>query len=428
MTRDSAAAEYAAAARDAAEAATGVTNTVQRMHQAIARRPFEALGAAAAPAKLLHDGISDVVYASVRTGLRAGGTLGAAAAAAAGMTRPPGSLLDSTIGRAAAGIAAGAFGERVLTSTAGMTVRLDGEAIAVDRAAMARAYPEASGHVVVFLHGLIETERWWYPRQGENPEPRVDFGARLAADIGCTPVYLRYHTGRHISDNGRELDTLLSGLLEAWPAPVDRLSIVGHSMGGLVARSAVFQAVRGGRPWSAKLAHLICLGAPHTGAPLEVGAHRLSWLLRKLPETAPLGQLLELRSEGIKDLRYGDLHDEQWANRDPDVLVSRTKRPQVVLPDGARQHFLSATIARSHDGLLGRTLGDALVPPASAADESQEADRSWVGGLHHFDLLHHDEVYHRVRDWLTDTPVADTPTPRARRTVRRLLRRKRPAG
>lgn len=426
MTSQSASDEYANAARDAAEAATAVTNTVERMHQAIASRPYDAVGEAGRPAKILHDGISSVVYGSIRAGLKAGGAIGAVAAGAAGRTRNRGSLLDSPVGRAAAGIVAGAFGERVHTAARGMSIRVDGAEIPVDPEALSRAFPEPSEHVVVFLHGLIETERWWYPRPGEEPEPRRDFGSRLADDIGCTPVYLRYHTGRHISENGRELDNLLEGLIAAWPARVQRLSIVGHSMGGLVARSALFQAVRGDRPWPSKLAHLICLGSPHTGAPLEVGAHRLSWALRRIPETKPLGDLLELRSEGIKDLRYGFLHDEQWADRDPDVLVERRKRPEIPLPDGTRQHFLTATIARTRDGMLARMLGDALVTPASAGDSSQEADRQWAGGLHHFDLLHHDEVYTRVRDWLSDTSTPSTAPPRPRRRLR-LRRRARKA-
>jgi pimeloyl-ACP methyl ester carboxylesterase len=423
MAQDTnAAEEYAEAARQLGAAATGVADLVQRVHQTLAARPFNALGAAAEPARKLHDGVSEVVYESIRAGLRAGGSLATAAAGAAGMTRQPGSLLDSPVGRAAAGILGGAFGERVQLAPPELTVRVDGKTVEVNRAVLARAFPDASDHVVLFLHGLIETERWWYPRPGGADEPvRVDFGTRLAEDIGCTPVYLRYHSGRHVSANGRELAELLGRLVDVWPVPVQQLSIVGHSMGGLVARSALHQGVQSGQPWTARLTHLICLGTPHTGAPLELGAHLLSWALRKLPDTAPLGELLELRSDGIKDLRHGYLHDEEWADADPDELIRRAKRPLALVPKGTRQHFFTATLARSPQSLLGRLLGDTLVTPNSSGDGTQEAVRHVAGGLHHFALLHHDDVYLRIRDWLTSDSLPTTV--RARRLRDRLRRR-----
>lgn len=414
----SAAGEYAAAARQFGEAATGVANLVQRMHQTIAARPFDALGAAAAPARKLHDGVSDVVYEGIRAGLRAGGNLATAAAEAAGITRQPGSLLDSPVGRTALGILGGAFGERVQAAPAELSIRVDGKAIDVERGALARAYPGATDHVVLFLHGLIETERWWYPRPGDEGPVRVAFGTRLTEDLDCTPVYLRYHTGRHISANGRELAGLLQRLVERWPVPVHRVSIIGHSMGGLVARSAVHQGVQAGHAWTARLTHVVCLGTPHTGAPLEMGAHLLSWALRKVPDTAPLGELLELRSDGIKDLRHGYLHDEEWAEVDPDQLIRAAKRPMALVPRGARQHFFTATLARNPNGLLGRLLGDTLVLAKSAGDAAQEAERHVAGGLHHFDLLQHDDVYQRIRDWLSGAPHTAA-KPRLRDRVRR---------
>lgn len=424
MSQDTSAAEYAATARLLGDAATGVTDTVERMHRAIAERPLGALGAAAAPARKLHDGISDVVYGSIRAGLRAGGALAATAAGTVGSARLPGSLVDSPAGRMASGIIAGAFGERAYSGPMAMTVRVDGAVVEVDRERLTPAFPRASGHVVVFLHGLIETERWWYRRPGEADAPvRADFGTRLAGDIDCTPVYLRYHTGRHVSSNGRELGELLNRLVDAWPVPVEQVSIVGHSMGGLVARSAVHQGVAGSQAWTGKLSHVVCLGTPHTGAPLELGAHLLSWALRRFPESAPLGELLELRSDGIKDLRHGYLHDDEWAEADPDALIRTAKRPMALVPEGARQHFFTATIARTRDGVLGRLLGDALVYPASSTDETQQAERHWAGGLHHFDLLQHDDVYDRIRDWLGSAPSAGAELAAPRRRRRWIRRR-----
>ncbi|MGH3432171.1 MAG: hypothetical protein ACRDQB_04975, partial [Thermocrispum sp.] len=226
---------------------------------------------------------------------------------------------------------------------------------------------------------------------------------------------------------------LIERLAAAWPVPLRRLSIVGHSMGALVARSAVHQGVQGAMPWTGKLAHIVCLGAPHTGAPLEMGAHLLSWALRTMPDTAPLGELLDLRSDGIKDLRHGYLHEEEWAAvKSADTIVAtdsggsaavvRTgKRPPALVPKGTRQHFFTATIARRHDGLIGRLLGDALVTPASSGDPTVDAERHVAGGMHHFDLLQHDDVYQRIRDWLRGLPAtpAKPVTTRLRDWMRR---------
>lgn len=384
-----------------AEASRGVTNTVQRMHRAIARRSFSLLGGTAEPAKLMHDGIAELVYTSVHAGITAGGAVAELAAHAAGASRPRGSLLESSAGSAAAGVLGGAFGERAYTAPAAMTVRVNSAAVPITPTSLAEAYPDASGHIVVFLHGLIETERWWYPRPARGGEPaRADFGTRLAKDIDCTPLFLRYNTGKHISTNGHELDEMLSAVVEAWPTRVTRMSIVGHSMGGLVARSAVHDAALGSKPWVHRLAHLVCLGSPHNGAPLELAAHVATWALGRFPESAPLGDLLRLRSDGIKDLRYGYVQNEQWTGRDADALLLRSPRAECRVPDGARLHFVSATIGRDQHGVLARFLGDALVTPASAGDESQDALRHWVGGVHHFGLLHHDEVYRQLLAWL----------------------------
>ena len=145
-----------------------------------------------------------------------------------------------------------------------------------DAAALAEHHPGATGRIVVFIHGLCETEEWWFTLRDD----RVDYGVRLADELGYTPLYLRYNSGRHISDNGASLELLLSDLVAHWPVPVTDLALIGHSMGGLVARGAVHHGVEAGRSWTAALRHVVCLGSPHRGAPLEVAANRAAWALR----------------------------------------------------------------------------------------------------------------------------------------------------
>jgi pimeloyl-ACP methyl ester carboxylesterase len=258
----------------------------------------------------------------------------------------------------------------------------------------------------VFLHGLMETEFSWGARE--------TYGTRLARDLGVTPVYVRYNSGLHISRNGRLLSELLEELVEAWPLEVERISLVGHSMGGLVARSACYAAAGAGDAaaagngvaWVRRVRHSVSLGTPHMGAPLEQAVHVLSHGLAALPETRPFANFLRRRSAGIRDLRQGSLVDEDWEGRDPDALRAAACA-EVPLLEGATHCFVSATITRSERHPLGRLLGDTLVLVPSACGRSrtrripfQEEYGLHVGGAHHFALLNHPAVYERLRDWL----------------------------
>ena len=125
----------------------------------------------------------------------------------------------------------------------------------------------------MLIHGLCLNDQQWL-REGH------DHGAALAEDFGYTPVYLRYNSGLRIGANGRMLADSLESLLAHWPQPVDDLVLIGHSMGGLVARSAIHHATNAGQRWASQLSKMICLGTPHHGAPLERGGHGLDFLLR----------------------------------------------------------------------------------------------------------------------------------------------------
>jgi pimeloyl-ACP methyl ester carboxylesterase len=332
----------------------------------------------------------------VRTGVCAGGALVMPIASTIERHLPE-KLIEFGFVHRAVGMANGVFGEHAASRggelPAVMSVRLRHHRIEPDRAGLATAFPSPSGRIVVFLHGLVETERSWFHR----PDPAknrtgTDFGSRLAEDYACSAIYLRYNTGRHVSDNGRELVDVLSALVERWPTEVTEIVLIGHSMGGLVARSALHQAEERAVPWVSKVTRLVCLGTPHTGAPLERGVAWAAALLGRFATATPLVGLLALRSDGIKDLARGYLHQDQW--QDDDVAVD------TVLPAGVRQYFVAVTLSRTEGSLWGRLVGDLLVAPASAADRTQNADFQWLGGLHHFDLLRHDAVYDAVLAWL----------------------------
>ncbi len=223
-------------------------------------------------------------------------------------------------------------------------------------------------------------------------------------------MYVRFNSGRHISENGRSLNELMEELVAAWPAGAAEIALVGHSMGGLVARSACCHAAEGGAAWVSLVSHSVSLGSPHMGAPLEQAVHVLSAGLAALPETRPFANLLRRRSGGIRDLRQGSLVDEDWRDRDPDALRAAACA-EVPLLEGATHCFVSATVTRSDRHPLGRLLGDTLVLVPSASGRSRtrrlpfdEEYGMHVGGASHFALLNHPAVYERLRDWLAAAP------------------------
>jgi pimeloyl-ACP methyl ester carboxylesterase len=224
--------------------------------------------------------------------------------------------------------------------------------LAIEMAAAKVSEPRLP-NVLVWVHGLGETEHVW----GYEDVP------------GWTSVHVRYNTGRAIADNGAELAALIEDL--DWP--VERIALVGHSMGGLVARSA---CARGG-DWTARVTHTISLGTPHDGAPLAQAVQHLETVLRVAPETRPFARFLGRRSAGIRDLRRG--------LRDP-------------LLETARHGFVAATITRNARHPAGRVFGDWLVLSASA---SGEGDLLALGGAHHLALLNHPEVYAELKKWLS---------------------------
>jgi pimeloyl-ACP methyl ester carboxylesterase len=238
-------------------------------------------------------------------------------------------------------------------------------------------------HLVVFVHGLGETEHaWGYSDVLED----------------ATRVFIRYNTGRHISQNGVLLDALLTELVRE--REVERISLVGHSMGGLVARAACH---RGGE-WT-KLVHAtVTLGSPHMGAPLEQAVHLLSAALHAAPETRPFARFLRRRSAGIRDLRRGSLVDEDWRERDPDALRAKALAEVPLIP-GATHYFVAATVTHDARHPLGRLIGDTLVLAPSASGRSRARriafdDGLTLGGTHHLALLNHPRVGERLREWL----------------------------
>jgi triacylglycerol esterase/lipase EstA (alpha/beta hydrolase family) len=247
----------------AGEAVGGVAARIEEMHSGVAGRAFEAAGVMAAPVRAIHDLVARGVYQGVRAALEA--TVRASAAQAVPRDTHP--IDERLAGRLAVGVLNGAFGdllERERNALAvHMSIRRHGETVSATAPALRAAFPDATPKLVVFLHGLCGTEdAWWFWARRHVP-----YGARLQAELGCTPVYVRYNSGRHISENGHELALLLDQLVRAWPLEVEEIALIGHSMGGLVVRSACHYGTE--MEWAPRARHVFMLGTPHRGAPLE---------------------------------------------------------------------------------------------------------------------------------------------------------------
>jgi hypothetical protein len=385
------------AARLATEAAAGLTDLVEAMHERITHLP----GLDPRPLDGRTTGVTGLVYKSVR-----------------GVTRLVGGSADALLGLlavllpSAAEASAAPQRERQAMLAALNGVLGDHLARTHNPLATTMAFrqigqplagppPGAGARLLVLVHGLCMNDLQWL-RDGH------DHGAALARELGFAPVYLHYNSGRHIADNGREFAVQLEALVQAWPQPLERLMLLGHSMGGLVARSAVHHARAAGMAWPARLTDLVFLGSPHFGAPLERAGNWVDVLLGATPYTAPFARLGKLRSAGITDLRHGDLlNDDATAG---DRFARSAPRPtHLPLPDGVRCFCAAATLGEQGGDIKDRLLGDGLVPLDSALGRHSDparslhfaADRQWVGcGMGHLDLLNRPEVFAQLHAWL----------------------------
>jgi pimeloyl-ACP methyl ester carboxylesterase len=379
-------------------AVAGVTNIVEEMHRNIARISPIIGPAPTGRAR----GISGLVYRSVR-----------------GVTQVVGFGLNTALApltpllihhapspRREALLAAlnGVLGDYLVASrnplAISMSLRQQGRPLELVQPMLATRFAPAGGKLLVLVHGLCMNDLEWQ-REGH------DHGISLAQDLGYIPLYLHYNSGQHISTNGREFAALMERLVEEWPVPVSEVVMIGHSMGGLVARSACYYAKQANHAWLRHLKQLICLGTPHHGAPLERAGNWVNMIVGISPYTAPFTRLGKIRSAGVKDLRYGNILDEDWERRGSEH--PQDLRQPAPLPEGV-QCFVIAATSQPSAGHPGWHLpGDGLVPVESALGQHENtaltlpipaSRREIFYGLNHFDLLSSREVYGQIHRWL----------------------------
>ncbi len=379
-------------------AVTGVTDVTQEAHHNFVRLPG-ALGRLAQPALTL---IPNIVYTSIK-----------------GMTQVIGAGVDSILSfvperanptlvsfpREAAlaalnGVVGDLLAEKQSALAISMGFRVAGKSVSVSRSALLKAFPQAHANILIMVHGSSMNDLQW--RHGAH-----DLGEVLAAHTDSTVLWLHYNSGQHISTNGHEFAQLLEQLVKNWPMRVNTLTLIGHSMGGLVIRSACHSAQQQKLRWLLALKAGAFLGTPHFGAPLERMGRLVDFALEALQTTRAFARLGKIRSAGVGDLALGSLSDEDWQS------ARKNRRVWVPLPEGVNWFAAAAVLGkRSLTGKARATahlIGDGLVPLKSALGiegapgESLglEKDNQWVGyQMNHVELLRSKRLALKLKGWL----------------------------
>jgi pimeloyl-ACP methyl ester carboxylesterase len=385
------------ASRLAVEATLGVAELVEAMQLEIGGGP-RVLGRPFLPvARLLsapvHAGIGAVtrlVGRGVELALDAAALLGGARA-----------TIDADTARA---VLNGVIGDHLAATgnplAIEMALRRQGERLELERGALGARFPGAPRKLLVFVHGSCRHDR---PRCA----PGQDGLSAIARELGFARVDLLYNTGLHVSANGRAFAALLERLVASWPGTLDELAIVGHSMGGLVARSAAHAAEVEGHAWRGKLRTLVCIASPHHGAPLERAGSWVDALLGVSRYSAPFARLGRIRSAGVTDLRFGSVLDEHDDPRGR-FASRRDVRRRLCLPPDVRCYAIAATRTAGSGGR--RCASDGVVPVESALGRHVRPeltlafDDTWIGfGMGHVEVLERPETHAVLRRWLSPT-------------------------
>lgn len=264
--------------------------------------------------------------------------------------------------------------------------------------------------VVVMVHGLMIDESCW--KGAVNP-----FAATLEARFGWTPLYVRYNTGLHISENGRQLADLLRELHLTWGDDLGRVHLIGHSMGGLVARSCLEWLRRDNHEVLNHVDRLLLMCTPNGGVEVEQLRYGIENGLRLIGDLAP--QLIEtlmppeksnpkmrevaldtlirtastaaariprlatgaalafvsFPSDGIRDVRFGYMQPEEWqAHRSDEHAFMTNHRRPLPPPEHVRTYAIAASLWPTTTDVPSRVRNDGIVTVASVAAQTLDFD------------------------------------------------------
>ena len=367
--------------RGLAKLATQATLNVTKIAEGVTQSVWSTLGAPSGKDKDQTRGITGLVYKSIQgvAQLVGKGTESLLTSLQPLLDKIDQEPQESAPREAVLAALNGVMGDRLVESdnplATPMTLRFNNEALNWE------AMPDTAlltGKVLIVVHGLCMNDlQWTVQNQGES----LNHAETLATKLGYTPVYVRYNTGLHTSQNGQTLSNQLELLSALWPTPLTEISVLVHSMGGLVTRSAVHAAQQSKRQWVKKLKNIVFLGTPHHGAPLEKAGNWIDVLLGVTPYSAPFKRLVELRSSGITDLRFGNVLDSDWQDQDrfkPKTKEEHVAREHLPLPENIACFTVAATMASKRSLLADRLIGDGLVPLNSALGVHSDPTRNLV--------------------------------------------------
>jgi pimeloyl-ACP methyl ester carboxylesterase len=294
-------------------------------------------------------------------------------------------LLASAVSLAASGPASAG-------SRAGVVV------IRVNSAELSCPIPYRTGRTpVVFIHGMLGSPANWSAMIEElsaDPSVREHF----------QPLGFRYDSLRPIPDAGRDLlDALRAARRQFDPggrdAGFDRVILVGHSMGGLVAKATIHARDRssteaddspadGPAVPAPKLDRVVFIATPHRGSPVDRGALRStgSWIARAISPSSPAWGS---RATSVDQL--------VWDSPLLDDLERARAAEQVPF-----HSIIAALRDPTDDGA-----SDGLVPVASAR---LDGARSEVVVRTHHICYRHPEVIREVRRILIEQIAAPEPS------------------
>ncbi len=407
------------------------TDLVEETHDAAAQKPIDALstlgmGASARAVDTPRALITKLVFDSIRATNRTVQAVSDVGVALAKQVIPeedaihaaakPKSQLGAWIDVAESALNAVA-GDFLASQENGLSIeaqlRHQGHKLTLTREHLATVLPDATAKICIFVHGLGCSDSVWLQQDPPAAEgtagasAAVSFGQGVRRELGYTPLYYRYNTGLHISQNGRSLAGLIDELVTNYPVPVEDVALVGHSMGGLVVRSAAHYGQAMG--WVGTLRHVLCIGSPHFGAPLERAGNLVTSVLAYFDTagTQVPAKVFNARSAGIKDLRFGSTRDEDWQGHDPDAFFQDNSQPTAFV-DGVSYGYIAARLQPAA-GFVAELVGDLLVQLPSASGQHRDPTRVLpfhmghvVDGVNHLALPTNPAVYRELVRFLRD--------------------------
>ena len=267
---------------------------------------------------------------------------------------------------------------------------------AAPRAVEPRRTTSASRHrprLVIFAHGLCETDLCW----SVLGDQALGRGAARPTAPSCATTTAGRRSTRTSTPactsptTGASSPTRSRSSSATWPVPVKEIALVGHSLGGLVVRSAAHQAHEADMAWAKPLRHIVGLGTPHMGAPLERfvnwGTHRLA----RLPETRPLARSGSTGAASASRTCATARWSRPTGSTSTPTSCCRTASPPPRSSPASPTRWPRRRCRSKPEGLFAH---DLLVQHTSAHGKGKvrsipfDTERTHhIGGKHHFDLL-----------------------------------------